>query len=165
MTEIVLIVHNIRSAHNVGSLMRSADSFGVSSIIFSGYSPYPQLPHDSRLPHIARKMNALIAKTALGAEAYVPFSYEENVTVLLKRLKKEGYTIVALEQDSSSIPLPTYKSADKIALIIGEEVNGITLDLLTLCDTIVEIPMHGKKESLNVAVATGITLYQLRLPR
>jgi len=159
MPEIILIAHNIRSTHNVGSLFRTADGFGVSHIILSGYTPYPTLANDTRLPHIHEKLSAQVHKTALGAEAMVPFEYTEIPP--LSSLKAAGYRIVALEQARRSIPLPSYAAPDKIVLLIGEEVHGIDADLLKQCDDVVEIPMVGKKESFNVSVAAGIALYQL----
>ena len=159
MPDIIVIAHNIRSTHNVGAIFRTAEGFGVSKIILSGYSPYPTLQNDTRLPHIAQKLTNQIHKTALGAEEIVPFEYYE--TLNLAQLKTEGYRIVALEQDERSIALPSYKSPEKVALLLGEEVEGIAADLLVQCEDIIEIPMVGKKESYNASVATGIALYQL----
>lgn len=159
MSSIIVIAHNIRSTHNIGSIFRSADCFGVSEVILSGYSPYPSIDGDKRLPHIIEKLTHQIHKTALGAEATVPYSYSEFPP--LDEVLKRGYTLIALEQSESSIPLVTYAPADKVALIIGEERFGITPDILERCDTILEIPQYGTKESLNVSVATGICLYQL----
>lgn len=159
MPEIIVIVHNIRSTHNVGSIFRTCEGFGVSKIILSGYSPYPQLENDPRLPHITRKLTEQIHKTALGAEELVPFEYQEIPD--LGTLHLAGYRIVGLEQDKRSILLPDYQRPKKLALLLGEEVNGITQDLLDQCDDLVEIPMKGKKESFNVSVATGIALYGL----
>ena len=159
MPNIILIAHNIRSTHNVGAIFRTAEGFGVSKIILSGYTPYPQLTVDSRLPHIAEKLTKQISKTALGAEAIVPFEYIEQPP--LNDLKSDGYRIVALEQDATSIPMSSYKPPAKVALLLGEEVEGITPELLAQCEDIIEIPMVGKKESFNVSVATGIALYAL----
>jgi 23S rRNA (guanosine2251-2'-O)-methyltransferase len=160
MRSIVLLVHNIRSTHNVGSLFRTAEGFGIEHIYFSGYSPYPHAKHDIRLPHIAHAMTNKIHKTALGAELLVPFSYSESPPI--NQLKQEGYTIIGLEQDQGSVELSKFKAADKIALLLGEEVEGIETDLRSYCDALIEIPMHGKKESFNVSVAAGIALYALR---
>lgn len=161
MPKIIVITHNIRSTHNVGSIFRTCEGFGVSKIILSGYTPYPRLPNDTRLPHMADKLTLQIHKTALGAETMVPFEYQEEPD--LDILKGEGFTIVGLEQDKRSIQLSHYESADKIALLLGEEVEGITPDLRDQCDALIEIPMHGKKESFNVSVATGIALYGLTI--
>lgn len=161
MPEIIVIAHNIRSTHNVGAIFRTAEGFGVSRIILSGYTPYPAIPSDPRLPHIAQKLTQQIHKTALGAETIVPFTYQEIPSI--EALKKDGYRIVGLEQDPSSILLSDYTAPDKVALILGEEVEGISKELLSLCDDIIEIPMKGMKESFNVSVAAGIALYQLSL--
>lgn len=160
MPEIIVIAHNIRSTHNVGAIFRTAEGFGVSKIILSGYTPYPRLENgDSRLPHIAEKLTKQIHKTALGAEAIVPFEYEEEPA--LNTLKNDGYRLVALEQAENSTLINNYSTPEKVALLLGEEVEGITPELLAECDDIIEIPMVGKKESFNVSVATGIALYAL----
>ena len=159
MPEIIVIAHNIRSTHNVGAIFRTSEGFGISKIILSGYTPYPLLKKDSRLPHISRKLTEQIHKTALGAEEIVPFEYQETPDI--ETLHVAGYTIVGLEQDERSIMLPDYHPPEKIALLLGEEVEGITTDLRNLCDDLIEIPMVGKKESFNVSVATGIALYHL----
>lgn len=159
MPTVIVIAHNIRSTHNVGSIFRTAEGFGVSKIILSGYTPYPVLADDTRLPHIASKLTDQIHKTALGAETLVPFEYQETPDV--SSLKKAGFRIVALEQDSASIPLRAYTAPEKVALLLGEEVAGIAPDLLRRCDDIIEIPMQGQKESFNVSVAAGIALYHL----
>lgn len=159
MAEIIVIVHNIRSIHNVGSIFRTAEGFGVQKIILSGYTPYPRIENDTRLPHIADKLTAQIHKTALGAEKIVPFTYLE--TLDLGTLDLAGYRLIALEQDDQSTNLRDYDPPAKIALLLGEEVHGITPELLAQVDDIVEIPMQGKKESFNVSVAAGIALYAL----
>lgn len=159
MPEIIVIVHNIRSTHNVGSIFRTSEGFGVSKIILSGYTPYPKMANDTRLPHIADKLTAQIHKTALGAEAMVPFSYEPEPD--FEGLKAENYTIVGLEQDAISVLLTDYRPPRKVALLLGEEVEGLTDELRAACDVLIEIPMQGRKESFNVSVATGIALYQL----
>jgi 23S rRNA (guanosine2251-2'-O)-methyltransferase len=161
MTEIIIIAHNIRSTHNVGAIFRTAEGFGVTNIIVSGYTPYPKLPKDSRLPHVYEKLTSQIHKTALGAEDIVPFEYVGLPPLVA--LKEAGYRIVGLEQADRSISLKDYKTPDKLALLIGEEVNGIEAALLDHCEDIIEIPMVGKKESFNVSVATGIALYALTI--
>ena len=163
MPEIVVIAHNIRSTHNIGSIFRTAEGFGVSRIILSGYSPFPRIENDTRLPHISEKLTKQIHKTALGAELLVPFIYQELPPIQV--LKQTRYRIVTLEQNERSIVLSSYSPPEKIALLLGEEVHGITQDLITQCDDIIEIPMSGKKESFNVSVATGIALYGLTMPQ
>ena len=159
MSEIIVIAHNIRSTHNIGSIFRTCEGFGVSKLIISGYSPYPKLPNDPRLPHIEAKLTLQIHKTALGAETMTPFEYLE--TPDLNLLKRQGFTVIGLEQDKNSISLKEYVVPQKIALLLGEEVGGITNDLRNQCDNLVEIPMVGQKESFNVSVAIGIALYAL----
>lgn len=162
MPEIIVIAHNIRSAHNIGAIFRTAEGFGVSKIIISGYSPFPKLAkNDPRLPHIADKLTAQIHKTALDAENIVPFEYQEQPD--FDNLKIQGYAIVGLEQDERSIMINDYQRPQKIALLIGEEVHGITLDMRKSCDVLIEIPMFGQKESFNVSVATGIALFTLTI--
>lgn len=176
MPDIVVIAHNIRSTHNVGSIFRTCEGFGVAKIILSGYTPYPDISirpeaptcawiegeirlRDPRLPHVREKMTSQIHKTALGAEALVPFEYHDKLD--LDVLKNAGYRLVALEQSLSSINLREYHPPEKIALLLGEEVHGIEPEVLAHVDDIIEIPMHGQKESFNVSVATGIALYGL----
>jgi len=157
--EIIIIAHNIRSTYNVGSIFRTSEGFGVKKIILSGYTPYPMLENDKRLPHIAEKLAKQIHKTALGAEKLVPFEHQETPNI--SELKASGYKIVALEQHAGSTAINKHRRSQKIALILGEEVDGINQDLLNLSDEIIEIPMVGKKESFNVSVAVGIALYAL----
>jgi tRNA G18 (ribose-2'-O)-methylase SpoU len=160
MTEIIVIAHNIRSTHNIGSIFRTCEGFGVKQIICSGYTPYPGLDSgDTRLPHIREKLTKQIHKTALGAEYLVPFEYQP--TLNLYSLRQAGYRIVGLEQDARACLLNDYQAPAKIALLLGEEVEGIETDLRQLCDALIEIPMMGQKESFNVSVATGIALYGL----
>ena len=158
MPNITLLLHNIRSTHNVGSIFRTAEGFGVKKIILSGYTPYPELKNDTRLPHLTEKLTAQIHKTALGAETLVPFEYHDN---LLTWLDQNTLPIVALEQADSSTSVADFNPPNEFALLLGEEVEGITDDLLQRANHIVEIPMKGQKESFNVSVAAGIALYSL----
>lgn len=159
MPEIIVIAHNIRSTHNVGAIFRTCEGFGISRIILSGYTPYPTVIGDTRLPHIATKLTAQIHKTALGAEMMVPFEYQNFPD--FEQLKVAGFHIVGLEQDARSVMLADYPTPEKVVLLLGEEVQGLTAELLSKCDAIVEIPMVGQKESFNVSVAAGIALYHL----
>ncbi len=165
MRAIVLIAHDIRSTHNVGSLLRTADGLGISRIYFTGYTPYPVETNDSRLPHIAHKLHRQIHKTALGAEDSVHWQHEEDIHVVITKLRAEGYRIAALEQTPDSIALPRYTPPEQIALLLGREVEGIEQTLLSLVDDTLEIPMFGSKESFNVVQAAAIALYQLRIAR
>jgi len=161
--DIVVIAHDIRSTHNVGSLLRTCEGLGVQHLYFTGYTPYPPLPSgDPRLPHIAGKLSKQINKTALGAETLVPWSAVEDVFACLRQLQADGYQIAALEQTEDSIPLPDFRPSQKIALLLGREVEGIAPELLAVCDLTLEIPMSGHKESFNVVQAAAMTLYHLR---
>ena len=153
--ESALILHNIRSVHNVGSIFRTADGAGVSKIILAGYSPSPI---DQR-----GQFRKDFAKVSLGAEKTVPWSQVKTAATAIKQLKKEGYTIVAVEVDKKSVPIFEYKpkQGQKLALVLGNEVKGISKATLKQCDVIVEIPMRGKKESLNVSVAAGVAIFTL----
>lgn len=163
MRTTVLIAHNLRSCHNVGSLLRTADGLGVAHVYFTGYTPYPAAPHDDRLPHQVRKLEAQIHKTALGAEHTVSWTHAEDILPLLITLKNEGYIIAALEQQTGSISLPNFRTgAQPIALIVGREVEGIEPEVRAASTICLEIPMSGAKESFNVAVAAAMALYHLR---
>lgn len=160
MSRITVIAHNIRSSHNVGAIFRSAECFGIERIILTGYTPYPRHDGDTRLPHLADKITKEIHKTALGAETLVSFFYSQ--TIPFDQLRDEGYRLVALEQHPRSVPLADFQPTNiDTALILGEERFGITAEILSECTDIVEIPLYGKKESLNVSVAAGIALYHL----
>ena len=161
--KLVFMVHNIRSAHNVGSILRSADGFSIEQVYLTGYTPYPKLERDQRLPHLAQKIHHKIAKTALGAEKTVNVDYQSDIMKLIDRLKTDGYEIVALEQAPKSEPISQVRSA-KMAVIVGREVEGLEAEILAKVDKIIEIPMSGTKESLNVAVAAAIMMYELRRP-
>jgi tRNA G18 (ribose-2'-O)-methylase SpoU len=155
-----VIIHNLRSIHNVGAILRTCDGFGVSHVYIGGTSPYPRVPDDSRLPHIIDKQTSAIAKVALGAETSLRITHYNEVTLLLTELKS-WTRLVGLEQDRCAIPLSTYHNSQPISLLIGEEVAGIETDLRQMCDDLIEIPMSGQKESFNVSVACGIALYAL----
>lgn len=157
-SQIYLILHNIRSAHNVGSIFRTADATGVSKIYLCGYTPLPQLPAIGfQPPAQARK----IIKTALGAEKYVPWEQCKQTWRLLRKLKTAGIKIIALEQTKQSADYRKFRPKFPLALIVGHEKNGLSLKILKYVDDIIEIPMSGKKESLNVSVAVGVMLYKL----
>lgn len=148
-----IILHNIRSAQNVGSIFRTADACGISKIYLSGYTPKP-------IDRFGREVKA-ISKTALGAEKDIEWEYFSQVNSIFNKLKKEGVEIIAVEQDKKSINYKRIKIQKDTAFIMGNEVKGISKQLLAKCDQIAEIPMKGKKESLNVAVTTGIALFRI----
>ena len=158
---IIVVAHNIRSTYNVGAILRSCDGFGVTRFFATGYTPYPSLSHDRRLPHQQDRLTRQITKTALGAERTVDIEHAESVTEVLSSCRGVGYTIAALEQSANSISLAQYTPPQKLLLLLGEEVHGITPELLDACDVTLEIPMKGHKESFNVSVAAGIALYAL----
>jgi 23S rRNA (guanosine2251-2'-O)-methyltransferase len=161
-----LILDNIRSIHNVGSIFRTADAAGVEKIYCVGTTPTPI----DRFGRVRRDL----AKVSLGAERLVAWEYAVDGVDLITQLKKEGFAIIALEQDERSVD---YREASlkmkgggklqgqvknqKVALILGNEVGGVSEELLEASDIIAEIPMAGKKESLNVSVAAGVALFQL----
>jgi 23S rRNA (guanosine2251-2'-O)-methyltransferase len=162
MRHIILIAHNLRSCHNVGSLLRTAEGLGVDTVYLTGYTPYPVTSDDTRMPHIASKLERQIHKTALGAESMIDWKQADAIEPLLAELASEGYTIVAIEQADNSVPLPDLVASDKVALIVGREVEGVEPEVLAACDTIVEIPMFGDKESFNVVQAAAMALYHCR---
>ena len=162
MRRIILIAHNLRSCHNVGSLLRTCDGLGVERVYLTGYTPYPMSADDARLPHVAKKVAAQIHKTALSAENFVEWQHLEKVMDAFAELKAAGFTIAALEQAEDSIKLPCFKPPDKIALLVGREVEGIEPEILAACELTLEIPMSGRKESFNVAAAAAMALYHCR---
>lgn len=161
MRKIILIAHNIRSTHNVGSLLRTAEGIGAQ-VYLTGYTPYPIRANDSRLPHIAQKLHKDIQKTALGAESQPLWEYRENISTTLEALKDDGYEIAALEQTEGAVELHKYKAPDKIAILLGSEVTGIDHDLLNRISQHLVIPMYGEKESFNVVQAAAMLLFYLR---
>lgn len=160
--KIVLIVHNVRSAHNVGSLMRTAEGLGINHVYLSGYTPYPKSADDKRLPHISQRATRQINKTALGAEDSLAWSHTENIEKLIQDLRAKGYEIIALEQTPNSKSLVDYKTGQDVALIVGSEIGGLDEKILGLAGLHLQIPMLGAKESFNVANAGAIALYHLR---
>ncbi len=159
---IVLIAHNLRSSHNVGSLLRTAEGLGVECVYLTGYSPFPATTKDSRLPHIAQKVDRQISKTALGAETTQNWQHSDDLDSLVADLKTKGYLVAAVEQTSSAIALPDYNPPQKIALIMGREVEGVEPEVLALTDLQLVIPMFGSKESFNVVQAAAMALYHCR---
>jgi 23S rRNA (guanosine2251-2'-O)-methyltransferase len=145
-----VLLHNIRSSHNVGSIFRTADAAGVTKVFLSGYTPTP-------LDRFKRP-NKEIAKTALGAESYIEWEYSPAMRVIA-RLKKEGWHVVGIEQDARAKEYRTFRAKPKTLFVLGNEVRGLSKSLREACDTLLEIRMKGKKESLNVAVAAGIVLF------
>lgn len=150
-----LILDNIRSAHNVGSIFRTADGAGAEKIFLVGVTPCPVDRFGRTQPEIA--------KTSLGAAGTVPWEYvaDEDVMIMINELKATGITIVAVEQTETAVSLDEFKVPEKVAYILGNEIDGVSKALLEAADVIVEIPMKGEKESLNVSVTAGIVLFKM----
>jgi len=149
--ETAVLLWNIRSEHNVGSIFRTADAAGVSLIYLGGITPHP-------IDRFGRKKKT-IAKTALGAEEFVPWKPARSAVQLIRRLHKEGWSVVGVEQDKRAVDYRRYVPRTKTLYVLGSEVEGLPKNIRDACDTIVEIPMRGRKESLNVSVAAGVILF------
>lgn len=162
MQDVVVIAHNLRSSHNVGALLRTAEGLGASTIYLTGYTPYPAYDGDTRLPHVARKVTAGIRKTALGAELSQPWEHSPDISQILGQLRGSGYAVYALEQHPRAIALPAWKPAEKVAIVVGREVDGVEQEVIDQCDGCLEIPMYGQKESFNVTQAAAMALYHCR---
>lgn len=143
-----LIAHNIRSLWNIGSFFRSADASGVEHVYLTGYTARP--PREE------------ISKTALGAESWIPWSAHADVMEAVTDAKEHGYSIVSLELSVASTDIFTYTWPEKVCLVVGHEIDGVPDDVLNVSDAVLHIPMHGKKDSLNVSVAAGIAMMQAR---
>lgn len=161
-----MVLDNIRSTYNVGAILRTAEGFGASRVILSGYTPRV---HDAALlPHLRAKLDKEIHKTALGAEDMLEIASSDDIAATLTELKADGWQIVGLENNIDdgrliklSSPELKNKLPNKVVLILGEEVHGIKPELYDLIDTFLEIPMRGQKESFNVSVAAGIAMYAI----
>lgn len=146
---LAVLLDNIRSAWNVGSILRSADGFGFGHAYLCGITPTPE--------------NEAVTKTSLGAEHTVTWSHHKDAVKLVKGLKKEGWKVWALEDDKRAVPINSASNTnERGVLILGSEVTGVDPELLDLCDSIYYIPMHGEKKSFNVAIAFGIAAYAFR---
>lgn len=155
--KLCLILHDIRSAYNVGAIFRTADGSGVSKIYLTGYTPKPAESDKDK----KTQADKMIEKTALGAEKNVPWEKYESLEEVINVLKKENFFIAALEKTDDAIDLKKFKKQFPIALILGNEVEGVSSETLKKCDAVISIPMRGKKESLNVSVAAGIAMYEI----
>ena len=142
------ILNNIRSLYNVGSIFRTADGVGLEKLWLCGITG---IPPDNQ-----------ISKTALGAEKGVPWEYGRHAVDVMKKLKEQGYQIVLLEQTAESIPYEEFKPEGPVCLVAGNEVTGVSDELLKYSDAAVEIEMAGQKNSLNVTVAFGVVAYHIR---
>jgi tRNA G18 (ribose-2'-O)-methylase SpoU len=143
-------------------MLRTADGFGIRRVFLTGYTPYPASKKDPRLPHLRNRIDRQINKTALGAEMAVAWVYRQDVSEVIDDLKSSGYMVMALEQTKRAQNLNDFKPSGKTALIVGSEINGLEKSILEHVTLHLQIPMLGKKESFNVAVAAAIALYHLR---
>jgi 23S rRNA (guanosine2251-2'-O)-methyltransferase len=143
----IVIAHDIRSLHNVGAIFRSADAFGAEKIYLTGITGTPP-----------RKE---IAKVALGSEHRIPWLHEDSVFTVIEQLKLEGYAVYAIETGEDAEDIRTMKPDSKIAILVGNEVEGLSEEVLAMCEKKLIIEMPGRKQSLNVSVATGIALFSL----
>ena len=144
---IAVLLDNVRSAWNVGSILRSADGFGFSHAFLCGITPTPD--------------REAVAKTSLGAEHFVPWSYHKDAVRLVQSLKSEGWMVCGLEDHQKSLPIGGRARYEDVLLVLGNEITGVDPELLDLCDEVFFIPMHGEKRSFNVAIAFGIAAYAL----
>jgi 23S rRNA (guanosine2251-2'-O)-methyltransferase len=153
--EVIVILDNIRSTFNVGSIFRTADALGVDKIILGGTTPAP-------VDRFGRERKD-IAKVSLGAEKSVNWKQVDNVLVEIKKLKKDGYQIIAIEQSEKSVDYKKVKLTknNKVVFVVGAEVEGVDKNILKVADTVAEIPMLGQKESLNVSVSFGVALFRI----
>jgi len=152
--QIAVLLHNVRSAHNVGSIFRTADAAGAREVLLSGYTPAP-------VDRFARTQKE-IAKTALGAEASVPWQKHFSPRRIIESRRAAGWRIVGVEQDARARDYRAFAAKMPTLFVFGNEVRGLSPMLRAACDELIEIPMRGKKESLNVAVAAGIVLFSVQ---
>lgn len=151
--DVVVVLDNIRSVHNVGAIFRTADALGVSKIFLCGITPSP-------IDRFGRERNDL-HKAALGAEKTVTWEYTLSSFLCVEQLKAEGYSVVCVEQDSDAVDYKTVNPKNKTVFVFGNEVEGVSKEVLSLADQIVEVPMLGQKESLNVSVTFGIVMFRI----
>ena len=163
----ILMLDNVRSRYNVGAILRTAEGFGVGRVVFTGVTPSP-CGKPGQLPHLVEREKAAIHKTALGAEEMVDCEYVADARQFLREMRQNSYKIVGLENniaDERLLRLGEFdareKLGERIVLILGEEVEGISPSLYDEIDYFLEIPMRGRKESFNVSVAAGIAIYAL----
>lgn len=151
MHKVAVVLHNIRSAHNVGSIFRTMDAAGASEIILSGYTPTP-------FDRFGRPQKE-VAKTALGAEQVIPWERVATSREALTKLRAKGFFVVGVELDERAVNFKEFKAEGDTAFVFGNEVRGLSPALRDACDALIEIPMRGTKESLNVSVAAGVILF------
>lgn len=160
-----LILHDIRSAYNVGAIFRTADGAGVKKIYLSGYTPCPLTDNPGEKLRKKEKLEIsraqkMLAKTALGAEKSVAWEKVDDLNLLIEKLRQEKFQIISLEKTANAVAIKDFAKTFPSALILGNEVEGVSEETLQQSDAIIFIPMHGEKESLNVSVAAGIAMYE-----
>jgi 23S rRNA (guanosine2251-2'-O)-methyltransferase len=146
-----IILEDIRSAYNVGAIFRTADASGVAKVFLVGYTPAP-------IDRFGRPQPEIL-KTSLGASATMEWEQVATTKEIIERLQADGVTVAAVELAQGSVSLKDFKEPEQVAYIVGNEVDGVSKETLELADVIVELPMLGQKESLNVSVTAGIVLY------
>lgn len=160
MSEIIVVLDNVRSLYNVGSILRTCDGMGVKTLFACGTTPYPETEDDERLPHVRRRADKQIAKTALGAEQSVKIKYFEQTLDAISQLRQSDFNIWAIEQTANSVDLNAITTIpNKLAVVFGNEVDGV--DETIIFDKAIQLKMKGSKESFNVSVSVGVALYQL----
>lgn len=161
-TKIYLILDNVRSCYNVGSLLRTAEGLGIAEVALCGITPYPELKKDTRPPYLAQKISARIHKTALGAEANQKWSYFKQTGQAIEAYRLKGATPIALEQREDAKVLTSLKIKGDIAMVVGSETAGISDEIIAQCEKTVSLAMEGQKESFNVAAAGAMALFYLK---
>lgn len=158
----MLVAHNLRSIHNVGSLLRSSEVFAVEKVYVTGFTPHPSYPGDQRDTKLQEKQTRRMSRASAGAEETMPLEHHADIHALLASLRTAGYTVAGLEIDPAALGIGRYPAGQRVALVLGDEVNGIDPELREACDVLLQIPMYGDKSSLNISVAVGIALYSLQ---
>jgi 23S rRNA (guanosine2251-2'-O)-methyltransferase len=147
-----VVLHDIRSQYNVGAIFRSCDGAGVVRVYLAGYTPTP-------IDRFGRVVSE-IEKTSLGASSMVPWEHSDSTVAVINKLKAEGVMVVAVEQSPQSVSVYDFTPPQRIAYVFGNEIEGVPKEVCVLCDQVIEIPMQGAKESLNVSVTAGVVLFQ-----
>lgn len=161
---VTLLLSDIRSCHNVGAILRTAEAAGAHEVVFCGITPHPNLPDDPRAPHIIARNTRAIAKTALGSEQKLKLRYAPDAGAEAAALAERGFAVAALETGPGAQNLFAFPPPPQLALILGSETEGVPAPVLSAAHAVLEIPMRGTKESLNVSVAAGIALYHFLRP-
>ncbi len=161
MVQPILILDNLRSAYNVGAILRTCDATGVQKVFACGTTPYPRLKNDERDPVASARNTREIAKTALGAEKTVMVEHYNDTAAAIAQCRAKGCIIIGLEQSPNSQDMLKLAPPKNVAIVVGNEVSGLSAATMAACDIIAELPQRGSKESLNVSVAVSVALYTL----